>query len=127
MVNTDTTMNTNALNADEEQQVIDRLVRNQIKIAELTAENDTLKAYFKERPEIYSAGLKKKVGQFYIKVTGQTRVNDALARKVLPVAVYKRLSKQVIDGPAAKKALTPEEYGAIITTYDNRIEVGLND
>ena len=127
MVNNDTTSNDNVLALDEEQQVLDRLVRNQIKIKELTEENDLLKGYFKQRPDTYPAGLKKKVGQFYIKITGQTRVNDSMARKVLPVAVYKRLSKQVIDGPAAKKALTEAEYEAIITTYDNRIEVGLND
>jgi hypothetical protein len=125
MVNSDTT--SNVLPDDEEEQVLDRLVRNQIKIQELQAENDLLKGYFKQRPEVYPAGLKKKVGQFYIKITSQTRVNDSMARKLLPVAVYKRLSKQVIDGPAAKKALTEAEYASIITTYDNRVEVGLND
>lgn len=120
-------VNANGLDAQEEEQVLDRFVRNQIKIKELEEENATLKTYFKERPTDYPAGLNKKVGRFYIKVTGQTRVNDALARKTLPVAVYKRLSKQVIDGPAAKKALTPEEYAAILNTYDNRLEIGLND
>lgn len=112
------------LTQTEEEQVAERIVRNQLAIKELEEENATLKQYFKSN-EAYPAGVTKEVGKFYIKVTANARVDDALARANLGLATYKRLSKTVIDGPMAKKILAPDQYAKIQKVYDNKIEIGL--
>lgn len=109
----------------EEEQALELIVRNQLKIAELEEENRTLKAFFKERDSAYPAGSKKEVGKFYIKVSTNQRVDDALAKLHLDGRTYQRLTKTVIDSVKAKRALTPEQYAKIQKTYDNKIEVGL--
>lgn len=110
----------------EEERALELIVRNQLKIAELEEQNRTLKAFFKERNAEYPTGSKKEVGKFYIKVSSNTRVDDALARLHLNSRVYNNLTKTVIDSVKAKRALTPEQYAKISKVYDNKIEVGLN-
>jgi chaperone required for assembly of F1-ATPase len=116
---------TDKLSQTEEEAALERIVRNQLKIAELNAENDTLKGFFKGN-SAYPAGTKKEVGKFYIKVTTNTRVDDGLARINLDSRTYNRLTKKVIDGTLAKKSLGSDAYAKIVKTYDNRIEIGLN-
>lgn len=110
----------------EEEQALEIIVRNQLLIAELEEQNKTLKTFFKERQEAYPVGSKKEVGKFYIKVTKNSRVDNALALKYLSANVYNRLIKKVIDPVAAKRSLTPEQYAKISKVYENKIEVGLN-
>jgi hypothetical protein len=115
---------TETLTQTEEEQVAERIVRNQLAIKELEEENTLLKQYFKGS-DAYPAGETKEVGKFYIKVTKNTRVDDGLARASLPASEYNRLSKQVIDGTLAKKVLSAERYAKIQKVYDNKIEIGL--
>lgn len=110
----------------EEERALELIVRNQLKIAELEEENKLLKGFFKERKDAYPAGATKEVGKFYIKVSTNRRVDNALALSKLSSLQYKQVSKTVIDPVAAKRYLSPEKYAEIVKTYDNKIEVGLN-
>lgn len=114
------------LDAQTEEQILERIVRNKMEIDARTAENETLKAFFKERPDVYVAGEKREVGKFYIRVTKQTRIDDALARKTLTKNQWEYVKKEVVDAARAKRYLTPSQYEEISKKYDNRIEVGLN-
>lgn len=115
-----------ALDAQTEEQILERIVRNKMAADELLAENEQLKAFFKERPDEYVAGSKKEVGKFYIRVTKQTRIDDALARKELSPKEYGWVKKEVVDSAKAKRYLAADVYEKISKKYDNRIEVGLN-
>lgn len=115
------------LSVDEEVAIADRIVRNKLRIKELTEENDILLARYKNDEVGYPAGTYKEHGQFYVKVTTNQRVDDALAKAKLNTNEYKRLSKTVIDPTLAKRVLTAERYNLIVKRYDNKIEVGLHD
>lgn len=119
-------MSDGVITLTEEEEALELIVRNQLKIKELEEQNAVLKGFFKERKEAYPAGSKKEVGKFYIKVSTNMRVDDALAKLHLPAQKYNRLTKTVIDPVKAKKALTPAEYAKVQKVYDNKIEVGLN-
>jgi len=105
--------------------VAEIIVRNQLKIKELTEQNDTLKAFFKENSEEFPVGSSTVVGKFYIKVTKNSRVDDKLARELLSVRDYNVNSKMVIDSAHAKARLAPDVYTSIQKVYENKIEVGL--
>jgi hypothetical protein len=117
---------TDTLAPDEEEQLAERIFRNQLRISELQEENDTLKTYFKKNATIFPAGTNKTFGKFYVKITSNSRVDDALAKANLTINTYKRFAKTVIDGAAAKRGLDPNTYAKIIKKYDNKVEVGLN-
>ena len=117
---------TENLTQTEEEIALERIVRNQLAIKELEAENEQLKQFFKDRPEAYPAGSALERGKFYIKITKSTRIDDKLAREHLPWAKYTRVSKQVVDTTAARRILSDAELEKITKTYDNRIEIGLN-
>jgi len=112
------------LHQSEEEALLEKIVRNQLEIARLQEENDTLKGFIKERPEAYPVGTKH-VGKFYLKVTTNRRVDDATARRELDPVTYDRLTKKVIDSTLAKRVLPPATYEKIVKVYENRIEVGL--
>jgi len=114
-----------SLTPTEEEQVLERIVRNQLQIKALEEENTALKGFFKQNDEAYPAGTTKEVGKFFIKITRSTRVDDGLARRNLDPDVYHRLTKETIDGTLAKKGLPTEDYEKIVKVYDNRIEIGL--
>lgn len=114
------------LTQSEEEQVLERIVRNQIQIKELEAENATLKGFFKQSPEGYPAGSRKTVGKFYIQVSENKRIDDALAQKVLTPVQYRGVSKTVINVTLAKAILAPPMLEKITKKFENKIEIGLN-
>lgn len=115
------------LDQTEEEQVIERIVRNQLEIKRLQEENDTLKAYFKERDNSYPAGTRREVGKFYVQISENTRIDDKLAKSVLSASEYNAVSNRVIDSQAARKRFMfkPDILNAITKKFDNRVEVGL--
>lgn len=113
------------LAVSEEEQVLERIVRNQLEIARLQEENDTLKQFFKQADEVYPVGTKKDVGKFYIRVTSNTRLDEGLARKELGTAWWNRVKKEALDTARAKAILPVHLREKITKTYENRIEVGL--
>lgn len=114
------------MDAQTEEQVLERIVRNKIMMEELAAENATLTEYFRERSDEYAAGTVKRVGKFYIRVTKNERIDDTLAKKNLDANTYRQLSKTVIDSTRARHYLQPSLLDKITKKYDNRIEIGLN-
>lgn len=112
------------LSADEMAVALEKIVRNQLRIKELSEENDNLKAFLKQEETGLPLG-RHEFGKFYVTVTENKRINDALAKKVLRVTDYNRYSKKVIDPALAKKALDADVLAKITTVYDNKIEVGL--
>jgi len=117
---------TDNLTQTEEEIALERIVRNQLAIKELEAENEQLKQFFKDRPEQYPAGAALERGKFYIKITKSTRIDDKLARDNLSAARYRSVSKMTVDTTAARRYLNETELAKITKTYDNRIEIGLN-
>lgn len=112
------------LEKTEEEQVLEILVRNQLEIKRLQEENDKLKSFFKGNEAAYPVG-RREVGKFYIQVTENKRVDDKLARSVLPGSDYKLACKTVIDSTFAKRVLTEDQYASIQKKFENKIEVGL--
>ena len=113
------------LTTAEEEAVLELIVRNQLKIKELTEQNDTLKAYYKQSDTAYPAGTYREVGKFYVRVSENTRIDDTLAKSVLKPSVYERVSKRVIDTKRAAAILDEESKQKIRKVFDNKIEVGL--
>jgi hypothetical protein len=113
------------LNMDEEGLLLEQIVRNKLEIERLQAENDTYVQYFKDRPDAYPTGTKKEIGKFYVKVSTNQRIDDALARKNLKVAEYNKLTKKVIDTTLARKILAEDQLAKITKVFENKIEVGL--
>lgn len=116
---------TDTLEPELEEQMLERIVRNQLEIKALTEETERLKGYYKERSNDYKAGDFRTVGKFYIKFSANQRIDDALARQNLTAGEYKNIAKLVVDSAKAKKLLTPTVYENIQKRYDNKVEVGL--
>lgn len=114
-----------ALSQSEEEQVIERIVRNQLAIKELEEQNATLKAYFKTNQDAYPVGSNKTVGKFYVKASRNARIDNALAFAKLPARVFNSVSKKVVDTKAANAVLDPEQLASITKEFDPKIEVGL--
>lgn len=117
---------TETLAQTDEERALERIARNQLLIAELTAENDQLKTFFKERSDAYPAGTLKRVGKFYIKVSAGTRLDDTLAQQHLSTSEYKRVSKLTLDTKKARAFLTSTTLEKITKKFENRIEIGIN-
>lgn len=115
------------LNVSEAEQVLERIVRNQITIRELEEENDALKGFFKDRPDTYDAGTTKIFGRFFIRVSRNQRFDPVAAAKAYPESKYKHLYKSVIDSKLVRQYLGAERAEAVSKKYDNRIEIGLVD
>jgi len=113
------------LSAKEEEKVLEIIVRNQLEIKRLQEENDTLKLYYKQSPTAFPAGFIKKVGKFYVRVSSNTRIDDALA-KALGTRTYERITRRVVDAKLAKANLNQSDLAQITKTFENKIEVGLN-
>ena len=114
-----------ALTQCEEEAVLERIVRNQLLVKEIEEETALLKQFVKDRPEIYAAGTTKTVGRFYVKVSTNQRIDNELAARHLNSALFKRVSKTVIDPVVARRHLSAADLAKITKVYDNRIEVGL--
>lgn len=118
-------MSEEILSEDEETNVLERIVRNQLKIKELQEENDLLKTYYRQSPDGFPAGTRRQVGKFYVQVSSNTRLDDGLAKKELADNLYANVSKTVLDTTKAKRVLTEETLAKITKVFDNKIEVGL--
>lgn len=115
------------LEQSEEQAVLERIVRAQLLKKQIEEEIELLKGYFKERPEVYPAGATITRGKFYVKVSENRRIDDALARKLLSGPAYRRIMKTVVDPKLARRYLAPEDVQKITKKFANRLEVGLTD
>lgn len=110
---------------NEEAELVERMARNKLTISELEAENALLAAYYKDKERFPAGTYREYDGRFYVKITSNSRVDDALAKTKLPANQYNRLTKKVIDGTVAKKVLDPTALASITKVYDNKVEVGL--
>lgn len=116
---------TDELTESEAEQILDRIVRNQLAIKELQEQNDALKLFFKERPETFSAGTTNQFGRYYIKVSSNERIDQALADRTLSEKEKQYTYRRVIDPRLARRYVPAAKLAKIIKKYDNRIEVGL--
>lgn len=103
---------------------LERFVRNQLAIQELTEEQEAIKGYFKTTAGLV-AGTTMNVGKFYIKVTGHSRIDQKLAEKELTYRERKAVSKEIVDPTKARHVLDKDKLEKITKVYDNRIEIGL--
>jgi len=111
-----------ALTGAELEGVLEKYVRNKMAMEALAEENETIKGYFKQdNPEFG----KKVFGRFYIQTSRNARVDDKLAREQLTDDEYQDYSKRVIDGPVAKRFLTPAQYELIQKESAPKIEIGI--
>lgn len=113
------------LTNDEMEAALERFVRNQLAIAELNAEQETIKGFFKAQ-ETLPAGTSKTIGKFYIRITSNTRIDQKLAEQKLSYPALKSVSKLVVDPVLARKRLDADVLAKITKVYENRIEIGLN-
>lgn len=110
---------------NEESALFERIVANQLQIAELQAENDKLKDFIRTNPELYPVGTQKSVGKFYVKVMKNERIDDALARKALGSDTYDMVAKTTLDTRKARTFLNEEDLAKITKTFEPKVEVGL--
>jgi hypothetical protein len=115
---------TDALTPTEQEAILERIVRNQLTIKELEAENAALKDFFKADPAL-KPGTTIEVGKFYLRSSANTRIDNTLAQSKLTTTEKRHIMKSVVDPALARRYLTPEALAKITKTYDNRIEVGL--
>lgn len=115
------------LSADEEEAILERIVRNQLEIQRLQEENDTLKGFYKQDGQQFKAGTYREVGKFYIRVTENRRLDEALIREVMPESNYSGYYKSVPDTAKIKRTFGQNEahMKKLYKTFANRIEVGL--
>lgn len=110
-----------ALTGAELEGVLEKFVRNKMAMEALAEENETIKGYFKQdNPEFG----KKVFGRFYIQTSRNARVDDKRAQEVLGED-YASLTKTVIDGTKAKRALSPDQYELIQKESAPKIEIGI--
>lgn len=112
------------LSMGELESVMERIVRNNLAIKEIEAENEALKGFFKGNPA-FEAGTTVTSGKFYVKVSTNRRIDDALARRVLTGPQYSSVSKISVDPIKARRTLPETTLAKITKVYDNRIEIGL--
>lgn len=110
-----------ALTGPEFEGILEKYVRNKMAMEELQAEQDQIKAFFKQDDPEYG---KKVFGRFYVQTTANKRVDDKLAKEVLGND-YGLYTKTVIDSAAAKRRLAPDTYEQIQKTFDPKIEIGI--
>ena len=71
----------------------------------------------KPRPEPYV------FGKVQVKVSANSRIDNALALEKVKPAMLKYITKTVVDPTLARKHLMPGELARITKTFDNKIEV----
>lgn len=114
------------LSEDEEQRVLERYVRNSLAIKELEQEQEVLKQFFKDRPNVYPAGTHTERGKFYVKVSSNSRIDDKLANQNLDYRTYNSVTRKTVDPKLARARLSEVDLAKITKVYENRIEIGLN-
>lgn len=113
-----------SLTASELEAAMEQFVRNQLAIKELEERQDAIKGFFKGNPA-FEAGTTVTSGKFYVRVSSNQRIDDALAKRVLTSVQYKNVSKTVVDPVKARKLLAASTVEKITKVYENRIEIGL--
>jgi len=109
----------------DEYDLAERIVRNKLRIAELTAENVTLGGYFKQDDPNVKVLTRDGKASIQVRVSPNSRIDDGLARKVLDPKVYEDVSKLTVDTAKARALLSDAELAQIVKVYDNKIEVSL--
>lgn len=109
----------------DEYDLAERIVRNKLKIAELTEENNTIAAYWKQNDPATRVYEREGRTPIQVRVTSNNRIDDSLARKNLDPNTYLTVTKSAVDPAKARAILTAAELESITRHYDNRIEVSL--
>lgn len=104
----------------------EEIARINIEIAELTEYKNELLSVFKNpNTNLPPRTQPYEFGKVDVKVSASGRIDDGLAKRLLPEAIYSLVSKQTIDTAKARKALSEEEIASITKQYDNKIEIKL--
>lgn len=105
--------------------VAERVVRNKLEIQRLTEENAALTSYW--RADDVGTEVLAREGRptIVVRVTGNSRIDDNTARKMLTTTEYKAVSKTTIDPAKARAFLNPQRIADITKHYDHKVEVSL--
>jgi len=110
-----------------EYDVARRIAENNLKIKELEAQNANLKEFFRQNDRGHYPLEKEGQPTLIVKVTGNSRIDDKLARDALNPDVYMGVSKRTIDPVIARRMLKPGEIALITKEYGNKIEIVVGD
>jgi hypothetical protein len=111
--------------AFNEYDVAERIIRNKMEIARLSDENAELTRFFRQDDTGTSTLSRDGRPNIVVKVMGNSRIDDTLAKKVLDEATYTGLSKRVIDSAKARAMLDGDTLAQITKTFDNKISIDL--
>lgn len=109
----------------DEYDLAERIVRNKLKIKELTEENDQIAAYWKQNDPATKVYEREGRVPIQVRVTSNNRIDDGLAKLNLDPATYQTITKLTVNPTKARAILTAAELESITRHYDNRIEVTL--
>jgi hypothetical protein len=113
------------LTESEYQELLEKYVRNKLRMDELAAENDQIKGYFKSTTAAPSGEPvygTETYGKFFVQRSRNARTDAKLAAALFP---DRDIWKQTVDTAKAKKVLSGDEYEAIQNVFEPRVEIGL--
>lgn len=109
----------------EYQELLEKYVRNKLRMDELAAENDQIKGYFKATTAapggepVYGT---ETYGKFFVQRSRNARTDPKLAAALFG---DRDIWKQTVDTVKAKKVLSGDEYEAIQNVFEPKVEIGL--
>lgn len=104
-----------------------RIAENNLRIKELEAQNADLKEFFRQEDRGQYPLEKEGEVTLIVKVTGNSRIDDKLAKEVLHADTYMGVSKLTIDPVIARRKLSPSDIAKITKEYANKIEIVVGD
>lgn len=110
-----------------EYDVAHRIAENNLKIKQLEAQNEELKEFFRQMDRGNHPFEREGKPTLTVKVTGNSRIDDKLARAYLEPTEYDRVTKTSIDPVVARRLLDPADIMEITKHYDNKIEIVVGD
>ena len=110
-----------------EYDVARRIAENNLAIKELTDQNNELKEYFRQMDTGQHPFEREGQPTLIVKVSGNSRIDDKLARDYLQPGMYSDVARMSIDPVIARRLLDPADIEKITKQYGNKIEIVVGD